>query len=141
MFSTEWSKIWPSAFISFFWLRCSLEQSYNPLCCPDFSPKLAINPWKLGVYIRAIRLDQIGRLRNIAVNSRYFGSLFEKILPCAFFKTWQLHSLNHTSDFSGSAVHIKTTLNSTQGCILFTFCPFYYFSLFLSCDYHLWKLE
>ena len=34
-----------------FWPRCSSERSYNPLswtCC-DFSPKLALYPWKLEI--------------------------------------------------------------------------------------------
>ena len=38
-------------FFQHFWARCASERSYNPLswiCC-DFSPKIALNPWKLEI--------------------------------------------------------------------------------------------
>ena len=39
----------------YFWLRCLLERSYNPLCwTQDFSPKLVINPWELDVWQKTI---------------------------------------------------------------------------------------
>ena len=40
-----------------FWPRCLPERSLKPLCWrfSDFSPKLAINPWKLDFSIRTIK--------------------------------------------------------------------------------------
>ena len=50
-----------------FWPRCSSERSYNPLLSTsDFSPKLAVNLWKLFTkdnqrkLVKPLKLDQIG---------------------------------------------------------------------------------